>query len=370
LFALKKFAFVVVIAVLVLASLGTAKQYLFGGGSIDDGYIIEYENYEEYKKSLVEKGKQNNSAHSENGGDNAEPWQDGDSDGGVSEQDGDSDGGVSEQDGDNDGGVSEQDGDSGGGVSEQDGDNGGGALEQEDGLNSGGKDGQEGGEQVENGGAEAWNYPFDTALLLKATAKLNIRSGAGTAYPVMGSIAKNAMLPFVKQENEHWYQTVYKGQKAFLSAKYVVIAEFVKNSAEVERVIAEGMLLLGYPYVYGAPRYHWGNGKLNPDFVMGKFDCSSLTQYAYYKGARVLLDLTTRTQVVQGKAVEKEDLARGDLMFFTNGSRKNKSGIERVGHVAIYLGANYILHTASDYAVIEPISPLRHSYYITARRFL
>jgi cell wall-associated NlpC family hydrolase len=348
LFALKKFAFVVVIAVLVLASLGTAKQYLFGGGSIDDGYIIEYENYEEYKKSLVEKGKQNNSAHSENGGDNAEPWQDGDSDGGVSEQDGDSDGGVSEQDGDN----------------------GGGALEQEDGLNSGGKDGQEGGEQVENGGAEAWNYPFDTALLLKATAKLNIRSGAGTAYPVMGSIAKNAMLPFVKQENEHWYQTVYKGQKAFLSAKYVVIAEFVKNSAEVERVIAEGMLLLGYPYVYGAPRYHWGNGKLNPDFVMGKFDCSSLTQYAYYKGARVLLDLTTRTQVVQGKAVEKEDLARGDLMFFTNGSRKNKSGIERVGHVAIYLGANYILHTASDYAVIEPISPLRHSYYITARRFL
>ena len=248
---MKKFAFVVVIAVLVLASLGTAKQYLFGGGSIDDGYIIEYENYEEYKKSLVEKGKENNSAHSENGGDNAEPWQDGDNDGGVSEQDGD---------------------------------NGGGALEQEDGLNSGGKDGQEGGEQVENGGAEAWNYPFDTALLLKATAKLNIRSGAGTAYPVMGSIAKNAMLPFVKQENEHWYQTVYKGQKAFLSAKYVVIAEFVKNSAEVERVIAEGMLLLGYPYD-GAPRYHWGNSNQSR-FRHGQVRLLSLTQYAYIRRPR------------------------------------------------------------------------------------
>lgn len=66
--------------------------------------------------------------------------------------------------------------------------------------------------------------------------------------------------------------------------------------------------------------------------------------------------------------VKKENLARGDLMFFTNQSRKDKVGIERIGHVAIYLSNNYILHTATDHAVIEPISPTRWSYYITTRR--
>ena len=45
-----------------------------------------------------------------------------------------------------------------------------------------------------------------------------------------------------------------------------------------------------------------------------------------------------------------------------------RRGVERIGHVALYLGDNYILHTASDYAVIEQISSTRWGYYIEARR--
>ena len=54
-------------------------------------------------------------------------------------------------------------------------------------------------------------------------------------------------------------------------------------------------------------------------------------------------------------------------MFFTAVSRYNKTGVERIGHVALYLGENYILHTASDHAVIEQISDTRWGYYIVAR---
>ena len=82
------------------------------------------------------------------------------------------------------------------------------------------------------------------------------------------------------------------------------------------------------------------------------------------------MDLNTRTQVVQGEKVKEGQLRRGDVMFFTNDSRYNNTGIERVGHVALYLGDNYILHTASDYAVIEEISAKRWSYFIVAKRFL
>ena len=93
-------------------------------------------------------------------------------------------------------------------------------------------------------------------------------------------------------------------------------------------------------------------------------------QYIFYNGADVLLNMTTRTQILQGKAVKSDALKRGDLMFFTNASRKNNTGIERVGHVAVYLGDNYILHTASDYAKIEQISSQQWSYFIQARRMV
>ena len=82
----------------------------------------------------------------------------------------------------------------------------------------------------------------------------------------------------------------------------------------------------------------------------------------------MLLDVTSRAQSLNGEFVEKSQLKRGDLMFFTNASRYNKQGVERIGHVGIYFGNNYILHTASDYAVLEPISDLRWSYYLMSRR--
>jgi cell wall-associated NlpC family hydrolase len=57
-------------------------------------------------------------------------------------------------------------------------------------------------------------------------------------------------------------------------------------------------------------------------------------------------------------------------MFFTNETRKNKTGVERIGHVALYLGDNLILHTASDYAKIESISSARWSFFIQGQRII
>ena len=93
-------------------------------------------------------------------------------------------------------------------------------------------------------------------------------------------------------------------------------------------------------------------------------------QYIFYYGADILLDVTTRTQVVQGQHVDKDKIRRGDLLFYTNANRKNNVGVEKIGHVALYLGDNYILHTSSDHAVIEQMSKTRQSYLIEGRRFL
>ena len=168
-----------------------------------------------------------------------------------------------------------------------------------------------------------------------------------------------------------WYKTYYRNQVAYISASYAAVLTLEKSESDkVEDVISEGYKLLGTPYVYGAVRLHDGKGNMLSGFSVHKFDCSSLIQYIFFQGAGKILDVTTRTQVKQGKYVKKSELQRGDCIFFTNEDREYKTGIERVGHVALYLGDDYILHTASDYACIEKISAKRWSFYIEARRFL
>ncbi len=198
---------------------------------------------------------------------------------------------------------------------------------------------------------------------------VNLRAGAGTEYAVVGSAAKDTNY-FVVEKTGDWYKTYYRGKTAYISASYGAVFSLEKTESKVEEVISEGYKLLGVPYVYGAVRYHDGNGKLLSGFTAQKFDCSSLVQYVFYKGAGKPLGLTTRAQVKQGKYVKRADLQRGDCLYFTNEDRQYNTGVERIGHVAIYLGDNYILHTASDYARIEKMSAKRWSFYVEARRFI
>ena len=202
---------------------------------------------------------------------------------------------------------------------------------------------------------------------VSTASSLRVRSLPNSNSKVVGYLDKNDAVLITQSEGEY-FKTVYKEQTAYVYAPYCKIMEIDAENQSVEDAIDLGSALLGYPYVWGSQRYHWGNGKLNKNFVEGEFDCSALVQYVYYLSNGVILDVTTRTQVFNGEIVEREDLRRGDLMFFTNASRKNKTGVERIGHVGIYFGNNYILHTATDHAVIEPISSARWGYYITARR--
>lgn len=211
----------------------------------------------------------------------------------------------------------------------------------------------------------------ETAGYISVTSSgVNIRSGAGGGYSALG-VAEQGTLYALNGQSDGWYKTYYKNRLAYISANYCKVVQMDRSANEaIENVIEEGYKCLGVKYVYGAVRYHDGNGNRLSGFTATEFDCSSLMQYMFKLGAGVNLQVNTRTQIYQGTTVKKSELKRGDLMFFTNASRKNNTGIERVGHVAMYLGDNYILHTASDYAKIEQISTTRWSYYIQSQRIL
>ncbi len=224
-----------------------------------------------------------------------------------------------------------------------------------------------GGAQDENGSAEP---EAEKAKYIRIkTNGLNVRAGASASTSSLGQVDADMSMIYLGTENG-FHKTYYRNRTGYVSAKsaYTELHEMEPASETVERVIEEGTKLIGTPYVYGAVRYHNGKGTRLSGFSVNKFDCSSLTQYIYYHGSGALLDLTTRTQIVQGTHVDRSDLRRGDLMFFTNSTRYNNTGIERVGHVAVYLGENLILHTASDYCKIEEISARRWGYYLETRR--
>lgn len=210
-----------------------------------------------------------------------------------------------------------------------------------------------------------------TAQYARCTGdSVNIRAGAGTNYSVLGTAKKGTMYAIIGKTGS-WYKTYYRNQVAYLSTSYFSVIEMEKSKDDkVENVINEGHKLIGVPYVYGAVRVHDGTGKLLSGFSSQKFDCSSLVQYVFYKGANKLLQVHTRTQVTQGRYVKRADLQRGDCIYFTNESRQYNTGIERIGHVAVYLGDDYILHTSSDYARIEKMTASRWNFYVETRRFL
>ncbi|MBE7084354.1 MAG: NlpC/P60 family protein [Clostridiales bacterium] len=203
--------------------------------------------------------------------------------------------------------------------------------------------------------------------LVSKTNSLRIRSTPSSSGTVLGYLDKDDALQITGETGEY-YRSVFKEKQAYVSKKYCSVMEIEYENDDIERAIDLGSSLLGYPYVWGSERYHWGNGILNKNYVHGEYDCSAFVQYIYYQTNGVLLDVTSRKQSLNGTDVDRKELKRGDLMFFTNASRINKTGIERIGHVGIYFGNNYILHTASDHAVIEPISATRWSYYISAKR--
>lgn len=129
---------------------------------------------------------------------------------------------------------------------------------------------------------------------------------------------------------------------------------------KAKRIIKSGKKFLGTPYVFGAE-----TGRTD------RFDCSSFVQYVY--GAHgIILPRTSRQQYLIGKPVPLSSVKRGDLLFFTTPKRAKLKGLHKIGHVAIFIGNNSILHTSrlEKKVAIAPLDPYWHTKLIGARRVM
>ncbi|MCM3140841.1 C40 family peptidase [Brevibacillus sp. MER 51] len=101
------------------------------------------------------------------------------------------------------------------------------------------------------------------------------------------------------------------------------------SSDIADQVISEGLKYKGVPYKYGSSKK-----------TTRTFDCSSFTQRVF-KEVGVKLPRDSRQQSKVGQKVSKDQLQKGDLVFF----HSYGSSSSRITHVAIYAGDNKLLHT-------------------------
>ena len=93
------------------------------------------------------------------------------------------------------------------------------------------------------------------------------------------------------------------------------------SSKLIDDLLAEGRTHIGKRYVHGAK---------GPN----QFDCSGFTSYVY-KQFGYSISPSSRMQYTQGKPVDRKNLRKGDLVFFTS-----RSSGKNVGHVGIVVSAD------------------------------
>lgn len=178
---------------------------------------------------------------------------------------------------------------------------------------------------------------------IKANPRLNIRSGAGTTYSVIGTANNGDIVELLEKSSNGWYKIkLQNGTIGWGSSDYIAETTETSNnnssnnnnnnetqqppsSVDKGAVVNIAYGLMGKPYKWGAE---------GPD----SFDCSGFTQYVYKQAGGKNVPRVSRDQARYGTAVSRGNYAPGDLVSF------DTDGDGTVNHVGIYVGNNEFIH--------------------------
>lgn len=113
--------------------------------------------------------------------------------------------------------------------------------------------------------------------------------------------------------------------------------------AQERELVKEAKEWLGTKYRYGG---HSRSGT----------DCSGMVMEVYRKVCDVKLPRSSREQCDFCVKIKRDELRRGDLVFFTTGKSKST-----VSHVGLYIGDGEIIHASSSRGVV--VSRLDERYF-------
>lgn len=257
---------------------------------------------------------------------------------------------------------------------------------------------------------------------------LNVRSGAGTGYGIIGQLTNGQTVQILNYESNGWLKISFNNSAAYVSAQYVTVRTAQPtNRGDVNRGVAvnadayvtadslnfrfspdfdsaviaalpkyskvyiisdvgygwaranyngvEGYLALQYIQYGAAPQISKGQQVvdfakqfLGRPYVYGGNGPSSFDCSGFtkyvYSQFGVTLNRVAADQLSNGYYVDKSALQPGDLILFANGYGGS------IGHVGIYVGNDQFIHASTNsYTVrIDNLSGHYSGVYHSARR--
>jgi cell wall-associated NlpC family hydrolase len=141
------------------------------------------------------------------------------------------------------------------------------------------------------------------------------------------------------------------------------------------RVLAKAVELIGRPYVWGGTSD--GPQSMSGKPVPGGYDCSGFVWRVFrlqrYPGGEALAaTLRGRTtyamsgEVARAKRIPVERLQPADVVFF--GAKGSRSKPSEIGHMGIYLGNGWLIHSSSQGVALVPLTGWYARSFAWARR--
>lgn len=207
---------------------------------------------------------------------------------------------------------------------------------------------------------------YTPKIMYAKSAAVNIRSQSNTNSEVVASIALNADVRVVGEENG-WYKIEVNGKSGYirsdlLSNEKTAVTSRNNNLDRNATAQKESTVTVSVPNgnvsktttsqsvpvsssgVTGNDVAAYAKQFLGCSYVYGaagpkSFDCSGLTMYVY-KHFGYSLSHSSKVQATQGVAVSG-DLQPGDILIFSNDGKT-------VGHVGLYLGNDKFIHASTS----------------------
>jgi cell wall-associated NlpC family hydrolase len=181
-----------------------------------------------------------------------------------------------------------------------------------------------------------------TTYLYKVNGELGLEISFQTRLPVTS-------------RNDQWITVSTPDGPHLLKKEDVAIIESEANVmvGTGEDIVASGKMFLDLPYLWGGMS---GFG----------YDCSGFA-YSMHLAHGITIPRDASDQAEEGKAIEREGLEPGDLLFFAKDQGKGW-----VHHVGIYAGQDRMLHSPSTGKTIEMITlsdSTLEAEYAGARRY-
>ena len=183
----------------------------------------------------------------------------------------------------------------------------------------------------------------------------------GASLRVLGSVGEyyeincDGMTGYINKAHIHY--SLEKGYTVNCVPKHPdvsVLSLMPRSEAGILRtaVLDLGYDLLGVPYVYGG-KSPWG------------FDCSGFVSYVY-ENHGISLHRCADEQMQDGLIVERSNLQKGDLVFFS------VYGPWLASHVGIYIGNGQMIHASSSRGIcVDTLdNPYWANTYVGARRLI